>query len=563
MSPPPSGILLHAGLHLASAGLLANALGRAGASRRLALFVGILFAVHPVQIASIVGDTRWLLGTTVWMVGLNLQMLRGRSRGEWILDLAAIGCVLGGMFLTPSTLLLPAASLVLEAAGPGPGRSWRRILTEDRPLFVAALLGAVIVYLRLEGPSGWAGTFTLTERIEAAARAVHETLRDLLIPTSLAGMHVLRLGSSPLGSLLPAAGWTLAGLLVAHQLPRTRPGLAWLAVLSIPPAIEATRAPVEMPSATSALALAGLAWAIGAPLLANSAIWRSWVAAALVLAALGMSVREARFWTDGPTLLARIVEVQPRHWRAWTRLGDLRLSTGDVPSALECYSIALSHQPAFAWAQTGLADALRAEGQLESARLLYENVLETGWSDPRAAPRLGFALLRGGLNHPAAVILERSLRTQPEDGDAHAGLALALARAGQTDRARAHLDRALAIGTTSLEARLCAAWLMATAPEAELLDPAGALALAQGDEDPRMLDAAAAALAHLGRFAEALSVAQDAAAALEREGWPLTAADVRARGLVYLQRETWTEPRGSAPGAHQQVQRRGRQQDRR
>ncbi|MCA9512674.1 MAG: hypothetical protein KC560_18340, partial [Myxococcales bacterium] len=115
---------------------------------------------------------------------------------------------------------------------------------------------------------------------------------------------------------------------------------------------------------------------------------------------------------------------------------------------------------------------------------------------------------------------------------------------------RAHAD---ATGRAAVPAAATLAWMRATAPDDALRDAARALEVARRPElasDPRLLEAAAAALGQRGAFDEA-ALALERAVALSREAGQAALADRWRRDLVDVRQRR--APIESATSARERV----------
>lgn len=543
MLPATDDLLLRGGVHLLNAALLFGALRSDRTARGAARAAAPLFLLHPVSVLLMDAPARAGLALSAWMLAAWLDARR-RARPSTAVDLALLVVLGAGILASPVLLLLPAALLAADAGRPG--TRLHRLRQLATPALVA-LLGAALHARFLPPLDGFTASLSGSARLGLAAEgAVHGlALLGAAIPVDA----MPRVPADPVA--LPAIGAMLVLLAlggVAFALrPALRAGLGWLALAVVGLSFGAAHDPFASPAVALGVGTAGVARLAGTLL---AAVPRPARTLALALLCLALAVRtgsELQLRTDPVAALGRTVERDPGHWSARAALASRLAERGEIAAAREQYRAALRTQPRFAWAQTALADLLRDEGRPEEARLLYANVLQTGWNDPQAGLRLAFVLLRLGWPRDAAVLLARA----PDSGDAHAGRALAAALEGEAETARRELDRALAAGVDGVDARYACAWLLATA--GEVRDPEQALSFVHEDDPPRLQDAAAAALAAQGRYAEAFARAQAAAAALERDGWPARAAAVRERARHYLGQQPWTWGWDSAPAADGEV----------
>src|SRR5262249_40039646 len=129
----------------------------------------------------------------------------------------------------------------------------------------------------------------------------------------------------------------------------------------------------------------------------------------------------------------------------------------------------------------------------------------------------------------------------------HLALALALAGLGEPAEALHHERRALELDPANRSAANNLAWHLATAPSAELRDPALATRLAEGvvaelgRADPGARDTRGAAQAGGGSFAAALATADAALAPARERGDSELAREIEARRAGYAAGRAWVE----------------------
>jgi tetratricopeptide (TPR) repeat protein len=556
-------------LHLLNSALLLAVLRRLGAGTPFAGFVALAFALHPVQVETVarLGGRGELLGASFWMFALLIYPSHATARLRPLRELGLLLCMVAGFAASRSMLLLPVILLLLDL-WPRGRTDWRSAILEKTPLFLVLIIGAVFLTTTNPGVTdGFAATLSNGHRFANAVTAILLSLRDLVWPRYLSPFHIPPPQVSWDGTLAAVGALIGFGVCCIRQAALVRLGWVLFLALLAPPVLFVGHEFFSRADHWLYLPMIGIAC-----VLAGTA--RRWnrinfgLGAAILLGLALSAHAQVDVWQDTRSACARAIEIEPNHWYAQARLGDLSRQTGEFRTAERHYLIALGRTPGFAWAQTGLADVIHDGGDPESARSLYENVLQTGWDDEDAGRRLSFALLRIHRDDAATQLLESALARDPGSGDLHAGLALAHARLGRIDSARDHRDRALNDRPTTLAGQSSLAWLLATAPEPALRDPHLALRIVVATPDTErahadLLDMEAAALAADGRFAEAFGVAQDAATVAENDGWARFSAQIRDRARVYLQGEPWTEPRSSDPAAHTKVDEQGEGEDHR
>jgi tetratricopeptide (TPR) repeat protein len=416
-------------------------------SLRVALWAGLLFAVHPVHVEAVASiENRKDLLAMVFVAG-SAVLYRARDRG-WPPYLGALVCFALAMHAKEVAAaglvgMLPLIDLLAERDGgdPWPRRAGRAAV---RALPVLVLGAALIVWYSAQVPeygparAARAGDTLLDYfRPEAIARetesqvgsypealagtavSVLEVGRLLVFPLRLSADHPLqaREPARVAAGIVVLAGWIGLAALAARPAPAVAVAMLWTVVMYLP---SSKVVPVAhffvaerylyVPSFGLCLLLAlGLD---GLQRLAERRHSRAWTAlaagaaASLVVLGAARSAIRNRDWRDELSLWSSSLRAVPR--------GTRRI-----------------HE--------GLGTALLAAGRTEEALgHLREAVrLQPGYVFLRV--KLGTALLGAGRPAEALEHLQAAVRGQPTNGLARYMLALALIELRRFDEAAAHL----------------------------------------------------------------------------------------------------------------------------
>ena len=137
---------------------------------------------------------------------------------------------------------------------------------------------------------------------------------------------------------------------------------------------------------------------------------------------------------------------------------------------------------------------------------------------------LGSVLFQQGRTDEAITQWQKALATQPNDAGFHTALGSAFLKKGLHKNAIAEYEHATRIFPNDFEARNNLAWLLATSSDASIRDGRRATELAEqtvqlaNGKDANYLRTLAAAYSEVGRFPEAIAVAQRAAALATIQG---------------------------------------------
>ncbi len=296
--------------------------------------------------------------------------------------------------------------------------------------------------------------------------------------------------------------------------------------------------------------------------------------AGLVIAAFGvLSWQRCEAFHDEETLWRDTLVENPGCWMAWNNLGLLREQAHDVDEAVACYERALQAKPDSADAHIDLANLLSRAGHLQDAMGQYEEALRI---EPRRADthydmglafdqagrlhdaiaqyddalrirpnyaeaenNLGNALRQNGQDSDALPHFEAALKIAPEFPEAHNNLAVLLASQGRTAEAIAHYRNALEIQPDYIKALNNLARLLATDDAIAPEERAAAVPLAEracqltNYRQPVLLNTLAAAYAAVGRFREAIRIAQQAIVLANSSGQKKLVEDIEARLGLY------------------------------
>ena len=257
---------------------------------------------------------------------------------------------------------------------------------------------------------------------------------------------------------------------------------------------------------------------------------------------------------------------------------------GDAERSVAALREAVAVMPNHAAANHHLATILSEQGGLEEALAYFQAATRLRPLYSKAHHNHGVTLLRLGRFQEARGELALAVAARPDDAGAHHMYANALAQSGVAEEALANYRRALAlqprlqglhhnfgaflvqrqryreaamvldlgIGTYPQDLSLLrqAAWLLATAPEADIRDPDGALRLARIVDDatrgeiPTCLDTLAAALAATGSFDEAVATAEKGLLQARAQGDDVLAPRIEERLGLYRRATAFQLPPG-------------------
>jgi len=562
---------------IAAASAAGSAGGAAAAPRAAAAFAAALFALHPLRVESVAWATErrdvvsgfFCLLAALWHLDA-IALAPGRARAvRRVASLAAFALALMSKAIVAT---LPAVLLVVDVypLARHRGRA-TRLLLEKIPYVLLALAGA--------GAGAWAqraagqvpglDEYGVVERAAIAAYGLAFYVRATLWPVALSPVYAMPPELRPFEARFVSSAILVAAITVAAFASRRRaPALlaAWIAyAISLAPVLGVVQVWGYLAADRySYLACVGLAIAAGggAQRVARAAADRTrggsrFAARSAAVAAMGivavltlLTSRQVRAWRDGESLWKAAVVSDPANYLAHTNLGGFYASAGRSDEAEAEFREAVRAHPRFGDALAGLGTLALDAGRLDEAERFFARALEARSLHPSAVSNIGVLRMRRNDYAGAAAAFREAIALDPAFFDAwrnlggayeaagdHARAAEALAEAARLGPADADTRRLLAASlfhagrcTAALRAARenierdprdlysanVAAWILATAPEAELRDGAAAERLAraalEADADPPafLFDTYAAALAEAGRFAEAAAMARRA-----------------------------------------------------
>ena len=230
------------------------------------------------------------------------------------------------------------------------------------------------------------------------------------------------------------------------------------------------------------------------------------------------------------------------HKNAWASLemGRILARRGQLESARGHLTQATELRPELeAEVSLALAEGLYARGRADEAAVFLERARRYAAGESDVLVQAGRLYRRAGSLESAEEAFREALAVTPRHPEAAHLLGSTLAKLGRHHESRQAYERVLHLQPTNTEAIFELGWMLSSAPDSQARDGKRALELAQnavamlGSSDPAPLDLEGAALAELGRFDEALAMADRAAGLAWAQGRDDYAAEILVRRQRY------------------------------
>lgn len=547
-------------LHAINALLVFAVLREMGAGRPLAWLAAALFAVHPIQVASV----SWLaqrkntlsgffaLLTMLWYfrharaqrpqssggAGLPARQpisgagLRARQSddarlhpGAW--HYAAALLAFAAALLSKTAVVVLPLSLILAERVLLQSRLRRAVGRAAPMLAMGLVLGILTMFVeQADAPAG----DSPLRRLLVAPAAIAFYAGKLLLPLRLLGLYPhWDVSAAAWQWWLPLIGFIAAAAamwLLRRRLPAmTLWGLGHFALMLLPASGIVTFGYLEHSPVGDHfvyLACIGFFAAVIAaaappfqklvPAGAAKAVYGAAAAACLVPLA-AKTWFQTQVWRDGLTFWGHTLAHNPTSGLAHNNMGLTLAREGRIAEALEQFRLSLQYKPGFWMARVNMGIALRDLGRIGGSVEALRRMASDAPDSPAAHFNLGLSLEAAGDLDAAVAEYRRALDLDPRLSEAHRNLGLALVRLGRPGEAIGSLRSAVALDPNDIRAH---GYLgMALGAQGDLrsalqhfqralqLDPANSFVLTN----------LGLVLAHHGQFAEALEALQRAVAA--------------------------------------------------
>lgn len=416
----------------------------------LALFGGLLFALHPLHTEAVAWASarKDVLSTFFFLLSLitYLQYRSDHRRRTYYGSLAAF---LFGLLAKVTVLTLPVLLLLFDIRE---RRTWdRKMLLEKLPYLALSILFGAIAWV---GKTGVLASSSLNEKLLMAPKSAIFYLEKIFAPSGLSVLYPFA-GSvtlSRLDILIPLLLFVALILIALISLRWTREiffGIAFFLITVSPTLLNFAKGDFFY-FASDRYAYVP---SIGIFFLIVLAFGRFChertkpciIAACFLLAALGgLSALQARTWKDSESLFTQALNISPDAYVANVNLGNVQRYRGDEELAIASYKTALAvirtkgrSGPGLNRAESktlsNLASAEREQNDFAEAKSTYEEALRLNPQNVYALLGLGVVAGQQGDNASAERYYRQAILSAPDFAPAQLNLGALLVGLNQLE----------------------------------------------------------------------------------------------------------------------------------
>ncbi|HZM06071.1 MAG TPA: tetratricopeptide repeat protein [Candidatus Saccharimonadales bacterium] len=261
----------------------------------------------------------------------------------------------------------------------------------------------------------------------------------------------------------------------------------------------------------------------------------------------GAFLRDENELEQARSELERVVRDAPYYPLGHVILGQILLSEGDLDGAAAQMRLGVNLRPNQTWARLQLGKVFLAQ---KLPKLAADELAKALECDPRnyeVRGLLGTALEAQGRFEDAEAQFAEAAQLAPQSAEAHYQLALDFSREEKTGEAVVQYKVAVELDPKFSEALNNLAWILATDPHPEIRNGVEAVELATKacalvPSQPMMIGTLASAYAEVGRFDEAVALAQKASDLALAQGRKQVAAKNLELLKLYRARQAYRQP---------------------
>jgi protein O-mannosyl-transferase len=458
-------------LHALNAVLLFWVLQRATGCVGRSAMVAALFALHPINVESVVwiAERKNVLSMLFFLLALGAyRWYVFKPQAERYLAVAVLYAM--GLMCKPQVITLPCVLLLWDywplqrmfadrkesnAAGL-PARSFSDLVWEKLPLFALAGISSIIT-IKAQGASGATGWYPFSVRVENALVSYASYLEKAFWPARLCPMYPhpgysLKSWQVASSSVVLLA---ITGLVIAGRRYRYLPvGWFWFLGTLVPMIGLKQVGAQAMADRYAYLPFVGLfimvCWGVS-DWAERRRLSIPWLASSSIVALVALMVvahRQIGFWSDHVTLWTHTLQVTTGNWQAENNLGMALLRQGRMEDAIPHFRAAAAIEPSDAVSNMNIGIYEHTRGNFMLAIEQYKkaiNLTRNPKLKAEAYNNLGYGYKDIGDYADAQQSLQAAVTINPEFVGAWISLGLVAQKSGDLGLATQAYSRALKI----------------------------------------------------------------------------------------------------------------------
>jgi protein O-mannosyl-transferase len=453
-------------LHALNVVLLFLLLVRSTRRFALSFFAAALFALHPLNVESVVwiAERKNLLSTTFFLLTLGAYGWYAFKPG-WKRYLAVAGLLACGLASKPMLVTTPFVLLLLDYWPLGRITKWTRtsntlavkqssatwLLIEKLPLLLMVVASsAVTLYAQRSGGAFGLSTYPLADRFKNAIYSYVAYLGKAVWPVHLTLFYpyddaLARWKVSLAALFLIVTSYVIWGLRSRGYLVT---GWLWFLGTLIPVIGVVQVGGQSMADRYTYIPLIGIfvmvTWLAAEWLEKNSVRWPNYVVPAVLLLSFSFATyKQIGYWNDSVSVWTHALQVTQHNWSAENNLGEALVKLDRADDAYPYFLQSAREAPGNPAARLNIGAYLRAHGQDDAALAEFKLALRLA-AEPNmragAYANLGELYLHRGDYADSQSSYEQALRLDPDRVNSLRGMAFLLQTQGRWAEAVPYFD---------------------------------------------------------------------------------------------------------------------------
>lgn len=459
-------------IHLINAALLYWVLLYLTGSFWSALWVALIFAIHPLHVESVaqIAQRKDLASTFFGLTTIGAFAIYAK-RSSYFYYVVSILLFLIGLMAKPMLVTIPVLLLLLDYwplnrmslkygygnfLYVGAAKRFSALLFEKTPFIILSLIFCVIT-IHAQGEGGAVRSleaFPLMTRLSNAIVSTAMYLLNLLRPVNLTYFY-------PYPTTIPAwkiaislttvLGITVFAFLNANRRPYIIAGWLWFLIALLPVIGIVQVGGQSMADRYAYLPSIGIYIIIAWILSDIQEISRRYARYLCYGLSIWMTILmtsawiQVGFWKDSLTLFQHALQITEDNYVTHYNVGVMLYNEGRIEDAGRHYSKAIRIHPNYAKAHNNLGAILAEAGKHEAAMKHYAKAIRLRPDFADAYANMGASLAKQGKNKRAIEYFQRALEVNPESASIFSNLAVAYYNSGNTNKAIESLKTAIQI----------------------------------------------------------------------------------------------------------------------